>query len=70
MIEDLAFWIAATNIRSMRPACWLLPARAQRRQLQQQEDPEDDKKLGLWLDQTIRRSTSRSPEFEIRERLD
>jgi hypothetical protein len=55
MIEDLAFWIAATNIRSMRPACWLCrPER--RQQLQQQEDPEDDKKLGLWLDQTIRRS--------------
>src|SRR5215472_7775078 len=44
-----------------------LPALAQ-----QQEDPEDDKRLGLWLDQTISAglSPNSSPEFEIHERFD
>ena len=44
-----------------------LPALAQ-----QPQDPEDDKKLGLWLDQTISAglSPNSSLEFEIHERFD
>lgn len=39
---------------------------------QQQEDPEDDKRLGLWLDQGVSAglSPSRSLEFEVHERFD
>ena len=39
---------------------------------QQQEDPEDDKRLGLWLDQgvSVGLSPSRSLQFEVHERFD
>jgi hypothetical protein len=39
---------------------------------QQQEDPEDDKRLGVWLDQGVSAglSPSRSLEFEVHERFD
>jgi hypothetical protein len=41
-------------------------------QPQPPEDPEDEKKIGLWLDQpvSVRLSESRSLEFEFHERLD
>jgi hypothetical protein len=41
-------------------------------QQQPQEDPEDEKKIGLWLDQpvSVRLSASKSLEFEFHERLD
>ena len=53
-------------------SCWLLitPARAQ--QQQQPEDPEDEKQIGLWLDQGISAglSSNKSLEVEFHERLD
>jgi hypothetical protein len=47
-----------------------LPARAQ--QQPEPEDPEDDKQIGLWLDQGISAglSANSSLEFEFHERLD
>jgi hypothetical protein len=48
----------------------VVPARAQ--QQQPPEDPEDEKQIGLWLDQGISASlsTNRSLEVEFHERFD
>lgn len=50
----------------------IFPVRAQQPPQQQPEDPEDEKRLGLWLDQTIslRLSANRSLELEFHQRLD
>jgi uncharacterized protein DUF2490 len=49
-------------------SAWVPPLVAQ----QQQEDPEDEKQFGLWLDQPVSvvLSAQRSLEFEFHERLD
>jgi Protein of unknown function (DUF2490) len=51
---------------------YMLAAPANAQQMQQPEDPEDEKQFGLWLDQGISAdlSANRSLEFESHERLD
>ena len=52
--------------------CYLLAVPAKAQQQQQPEDPEDDHRLGLWLDQAISAglSSNSSLEFEFHERFD
>jgi hypothetical protein len=53
-------------------SCYLLVIPAMAQQEQPQQDPENERRLGLWLDQTISAglSSNRSLEFESHERLD
>ena len=50
---------------------WAVPARAQQQQ-QKPEDPEDEKQIGLWLDQGISTglSANKSLDLEFHERFD
>jgi Protein of unknown function (DUF2490) len=52
--------------------CFVVIGRARAQQQQPPEDPEDDKKLGLWLDQGLSTglTASKSLEIEFHERLD
>jgi Protein of unknown function (DUF2490) len=52
--------------------CCVLTVSARAQQQQPQEDPEDEKRIGLWLDQPISvdLTASRSLEFEVHERFD
>ena len=52
--------------------CNLLAGSARAQQQQEPEDPEDEKQVGLWLDQGISAdlSSDKSLEFEIHERFD
>lgn len=53
-------------------ACCILGVVARAQQLQLPEDPEDDKRLGLWLDQGVSFGfwTNKSVEVEFHERFD
>ncbi|MGC2401323.1 MAG: DUF2490 domain-containing protein [Acidobacteriaceae bacterium] len=64
-----AIWRIASVLGILGPCLLTLPARAQQTK---PEDPEDEKKIGLWLDQGISTplSTSKSLETEFYERLD
>ena len=71
---------ALMNLNKLRPIVWVIavlcscvlavPARAQQQGLP--EDPEDEKQIGLWLDQGISTglSANRSLDVEFHERLD
>jgi hypothetical protein len=52
--------------------CWAFAGQAMAQQPQPPEDPEDEKQIGLWLDQGV--STGLSPgkslEMEVHERFD
>src|ERR1700743_1403465 len=65
-----AFRYAATALVVLCSFLLAGPARAQQQQLP--EDPEDEKQIGLWLDQGISTglSTNKSLEIEFHERFD
>jgi Protein of unknown function (DUF2490) len=69
----------STSVRGMRRlfmfvllCCCVLAVPARAQQQPQPEDPEDEKQIGLWLDQGISAglSANKSLEIEIHERLD
>jgi hypothetical protein len=69
----------STSVRGMRRlfmfvllCCCILAVPARAQQQPQTEDPEDEKQIGLWLDQGISAglSANKSLEIEIHERLD
>jgi hypothetical protein len=69
----------STSVRGMRRlfmfvllCCCILAVPAKAQQQPQTEDPEDEKQIGLWLDQGISAglSANKSLEIEIHERLD
>ena len=64
-----AIWRIVSALGIVGCCLLALPARAQQ---SEPEDPEDEKKIGLWLDQGISTplSTSKSLEVELHERLD
>jgi hypothetical protein len=64
-----AIWRSVSVLGILRCCLLTLLARAQQ---SEPEDPEDEKKIGLWLDQGVSTplSTSKSLEVEFHERLD
>jgi hypothetical protein len=52
--------------------CWMLAVPARGQQPQLPEDPEDDKQLGIWLDQGLSKglSANKSLDVEVHERFD
>jgi hypothetical protein len=68
-IKRTAIWRIVCALGTLGCCLLAIPARAQQ---SEPEDPENEKKIGLWLDQGISTplSTSKSLEVELHERLD
>src|SRR5215472_12598509 len=64
-------WVSVALFLALGMKC-VLPVGARAQQPQLQEDPEDDKRFGLWLDQGVSAGlwTNKSLEFEFHERFD